>query len=192
VAVVVGGGNLVRGATLRPKGQARVWADHMGMLATAINGLSLRMALIDAGLNAVVMNAFPMQQIALPYCPEECQRRLDHGDVVVLTGGTGNPFFTTDTAAALRAVEIGADAMLKATNVDGVYSADPRTCPNAQRFESLTYMDVLQRQLRVMDLTAISLCMDHSLPVVVFDLNVDGNIERVVRGEPVGTLVQGA
>jgi len=192
IAVVVGGGNLIRGATLHPEGQARVWADHMGMLATVINGLGLRTALLDAGVDAVVMNAFPISTIVQPFSAEACRARLDAGCVVLLTGGTGNPFFTTDTAAALRAVEIGADALLKATQVDGVYAADPRAHPDAERFDTLTYMDMLQKQLRVMDMTAASLCMDNALPTVVFDLNVDGNIEKAVRGERVGTLVQGA
>ena len=192
VAIVIGGGNVFRGIAGAAKGMDRTQADHMGMLATVINSLALQDALERIGVQTRVQSAIKMDRICEPYVRRRAERHLDKGRVVIFGAGTGNPFFSTDTAAALRAAEIGADVILKATKVDGVYDSDPMLNPEAKRFERLTYIEVLQRGLRVMDSTAISLCMENDLPIVVFDFNVDGNVVRVVKGEPIGTRVEAA
>jgi uridylate kinase len=189
VAVVVGGGNIWRGKAHEAGGMDRSTADYMGMLATVINALALQDALERIGIPSRVQTAIQMQQIAEPYIRRRAIRHLEKGRVVIFGAGTGNPYFTTDTTAALRAVEIGADAILKATKVDGIYTADPKKDPSATRFTQLDYLEVLQRGLEVMDNTALTLCMDNGLPIVVFDMNVPGNIRRVVEGESIGTLV---
>ena len=167
----------------------RASADYMGMLATVINGLALQDALERSGVMTRVQSAIAMQQIAEPYIRRRAVRHLEKGRVVIFAAGTGNPFFTTDTAASLRAVEIGAQVILKATNVDGVYDADPKQHAGAQRFRELSYIEFINRHLKVMDSTAISLCMEHTLPIIVFDLNTRGNIKRAVCGEAIGTIV---
>jgi uridylate kinase len=168
----------------------RVSADHMGMLATVINGLALQDALERQGVFTRVLSAIEMREVAEPFIRRRALRHLEKGRVIIFAGGTGNPYFSTDTAAALRAMEIKAEIILKATKVDGIYDADPVRNPGAKRFERLSYIDVLQRGLRVMDTTAISLCMDHRLPIVVYDLKRKGNLRRIVRGEKVGTIVR--
>ena len=191
-AVVIGGGNLFRGAPAAAGGNvAQAQADTMGMLATIINGLALQDALERAGLPTSLMTSIAMQNVAEPFVRRQAMNYLEEGRVCIFSGGTGNPFFSTDTAAALRALEIGADAILKGTKVDGVYSADPKKVPSATRYDTLTYLEVLQQQLKVMDATAISMCMDHNLPVVVFDLFVSGNLAKVVAGANLGTVVHG-
>jgi uridylate kinase len=192
VAVVVGGGNIWRGKAHEAAGMDRATADYMGMLATVINALALQDALERLGIPSRVQTAIQMQQIAEPYIRRRAIRHLEKGRVVIFAAGTGNPYFTTDTTAALRAVEIGADAILKATKVDGIYTADPKLDPTATRFDRLDYLEVLQRGLQVMDSTALALCMDNGLPIVVFDMNVAGNIRRVVQGEHIGTMVASA
>jgi len=189
VAVVVGGGNIVRGMEASAQGVDRVTGDYMGMLATMINALALRDALERRGLQCRVQSAIAMHQVAEPFIPRRAVRHLEKGRVVVLGAGTGNPFFTTDTTAALRAAEIGADVLLKATKVDGIYTADPKKHPDAERLHHLNYLEVLNRGLTVMDNTALTLCMDNRTPIVVFDLLSEGSIERVVMGEDIGTLV---
>lgn len=189
VALVIGGGNIFRGVSGAAEGMDRSSADYMGMLATVINSLALQDALEKRGVSTRVQSAIEMRQIAEPYIRRRASRHLEKGRVVIFAAGTGNPFFTTDTAAALRAMEIRAEVMLKATKVDGVYTADPVKDASARRYRSLSYMDVLQKELKVMDATAVSLCMDNDLPLVVFDLTVSGNVMRVVTGEDVGTLV---
>ncbi len=189
IAVVVGGGNIFRGVSSAASGMDPASADYMGMLATVINGLALRDALEKAGVATRVQSAITMQQLAEPYIRLRAIRHLEKGRVVVLAAGTGNPFFTTDTTAALRAVEIGASVVLKATLVDGVYDSDPQSNPGAKLLSELTYMEVLSRGLRVMDSTAITMCKDHGLPIVVFNITVHGNIVKAVRGERIGTLV---
>jgi uridylate kinase len=189
VAIVIGGGNIFRGVAASAGGMDRATADYMGMLATIINALALQDALEKAGVQTRVLSAIEMRAVAEPYIRRRAIRHLEKGRVVIFAAGTGNPFFTTDTAGALRAVEIGADAIIKATKVDGVYSADPKRDPAARRLEKLTYIEVLNRGLGVMDTTAISLCMDNKLPIVVFDLMQAGNIKRIVLGEPVGSIV---
>jgi len=189
LAIVIGGGNIFRGLVGSAYGMDRAAADYMGMLATAINALALQDALERTGVMTRVLSAISMQQIAEPYIRRRAVRHLEKGRVVIFAAGTGNPFFTTDTAASLRAVEIGAKVILKATNVDGIYDADPKQSPDARKFRELSHMDVLSRHLKVMDSTAISLCMDHSLPIIVFDLHTPGNIKRAVCGEPIGTIV---
>jgi uridylate kinase len=191
VAVVVGGGNIWRGKAHEAGGMDRATADYMGMLATVINALALQDALERTGTPSRVQTAIQMQQVAEPYIRRRAMRHLEKGRVVIFGAGTGNPYFTTDTTAALRAVEIGADAILKATKVDGIYSADPKLDRSATRFTKLAYLEVLQMGLEVMDNTALTLCMDNELPIIVFDMNVPGNIRRVVYGEPIGTLVAG-
>ncbi len=190
VAVVIGGGNIFRGVQGATKGMDRASADYMGMLATCINSLALQDALEKVGGTTRVLSAIKMEQIAEPYIRRRAVRHLEKGRVIIFAAGTGNPYFTTDTAASLRAMEINADVILKATKVDGVYDADPKKNPEARRFRTLTYMDVLKRQLAVMDSTAISLCMDNKLPIVVFDMTHRGNIARAVLspGE-IGTVV---
>ena len=189
LAIVIGGGNIFRGVAGSARWMERASADYMGMLATIINGLALQDALERMGVMTRVMSAISMQQIAEPYIRRRATRHLEKGRVVIFAAGTGNPFFTTDTAASLRAVEIGAQVILKATNVDGVYDADPKTTSNAKRFEELGYIEFLNRHLKVMDATAITLCMENGLPIIVFDLNTRGNIKRVVSGESIGTIV---
>ena len=189
VAIVIGGGNIFRGVAASAAGMDRATADYMGMLATVINALALQDALEKVSLQTRVLSAIEMRAVAEPYIRRRAIRHLEKGRVVIFAAGTGNPFFTTDTAGALRAVEIGADAIMKATKVDGIYSADPKQDPNAQRLERVTYIEVLNRGLQVMDATAISLCMDNKLPIIVFDLTRSGNIKRIVLGEPVGSIV---
>jgi uridylate kinase len=192
VALVVGGGNIFRGIrTSRDFGIDRASADYMGMLATVINSLALQDVLERDGLTTRVLSAIEMRTIAEPYIRRRALRHLEKGRVVIFAAGTGNPYFTTDTAAALRAMEINADAILKATKVDGVYDRDPVADPKARKFARLTYIDVLQKNLKVMDATAISLCMDNDLPIVVFNLTRKGNILKVVLGEKIGTVVHG-
>jgi len=192
IALVIGGGNIMRGAIeAKREGVDRSTADHMGMLATVINALALQNALEHMGTFTRVMSAIEMHQVAESYIRRRAVRHLEKGRMVIFAAGTGNPYFTTDTAAALRAMEIGADVLVKATKVDGVFTADPVKDPKARRFSELTYLEVLKRRLAVMDTTAISLCMDNNLPIVVFNLNKPGNLLRLIRGERVGTLVQG-
>ena len=191
VGIVIGGGNIIRGGNMSENGIVdRVTADYMGMLATVINALAFQSALEHAGVDTRVQTAIKMEQLAEPYIKRRAIRHLEKGRVVIFAGGTGNPYFTTDTAAALRAIEIEADVVMKGTKVDGVYDGDPMRDPKAQRFDTLTYIDVLNRRLGVMDATAISLCMENKLPVVVFKLTGDNNLVRAVRGEPVGTVVK--
>ena len=189
VAIVIGGGNIFRGIAASAAGMDRATADYMGMLATIINSMALQDALEKAGLQTRVLSAIEMRAVAEPYIRRRAIRHLEKGRVVIFAAGTGNPFFTTDTAGALRAVEIGADAIVKATKVDGIYSADPKKDPTARRIDKVTYIEVLNQGLGVMDTTAISLCMDNKLPIVVFDLTRAGNIKRLVLGEPVGSIV---
>jgi uridylate kinase len=189
VAVVVGGGNMFRGAALEKAGMDRPRADYMGMLATVINCLALQDALENRGMETRVQTAIQMGQIAEPYIPRKAIRHLEKGRVVIFGAGMGAPYFSTDTTAAQRALEIGAEAVLKGTQVDGVYDADPKTTPEAIRYDSVDYSEVLSKGLKVMDATAISLCMDNDLPIVVFDLMTPGNIGRAVRGEKIGTIV---
>lgn len=190
IAVVVGGGNIYRGATGTTKGINRTTADYMGMLATMINGLALQDALEKAGVFTRVLAAIEMQELAEPYIRRRAMRHLEKGRVVIFTGGTGNPYFTTDTTAALRAAEIEADVVLKATKVDGVYSKDPVKHKSAKKFKKIKYIDVLKKDLKVMDATAISLCMDNELPLVVFNLTKPGNIKKVILGEEIGTVIR--
>ncbi len=189
IAVVVGGGNIWRGKVHEEAGMDRATADYMGMLATVINALALQDSLERMGVASRVQTAIAMHQIAEPYIRRRAIRHLEKGRVVIFAAGTGNPYFTTDTTAALRAVEVGAQAILKATKVDGIYTADPKKDPTATRFVQLEYMDVLQRGLEVMDSTAMALCMDNRLPIIVFDMGGAGNIRRVVWGENIGTFV---
>lgn len=191
LALVIGGGNIFRGLAASSKGMDRASADYMGMLATMINSLAMQDALEKVGVDTRVQSAIEMQAVAEPYIRRRAMRHLEKGRVVIFGAGTGNPYFTTDTAASLRAMEIGAEAILKGTKVDGVYSADPKKDPNAVRFTSLTYQEVLVRGLQVMDATATSLCMDNKLPIVVFDITTPGNVKRVVMGEEIGTIVKG-
>ena len=189
VGVVIGGGNIFRGMMAEAGGMDRVNADIMGMLATVINALAMQDVLERRGLFTRVMSAIKMEQVAEPYIRRRAVRHLEKGRVVIMAAGTGNPYFTTDTAAALRAVEIGAQAIVKGTKVDGVFSSDPMKDPDAKLFNRLTYMEVLNKGLKVMDSTAVSLAMENDLPVLVFNLNIPGNLRRVVTGEPIGTLV---
>jgi len=189
LAIVVGGGNFFRGVAEQAKLMDRVSADHMGMLATVINALALQDALEKQNVFTRVMSAIEMNQVAEPFIRRRAIRHLEKGRVVVFAGGTGNPYFSTDTAASLRAMEIKADAILKATKVDGIYTDDPVLVKDATRFEHISYMEVLQRGLRVMDATAIAMCSENNLPIVIFNLNERGNIRRVVLGERVGSLV---
>jgi uridylate kinase len=189
VAIVVGGGNIFRGTTGKALGMDRSTGDYMGMLATVINALALQDALEKLDIPSRVMTALQMQAVAEPYVRRRAIRHLEKRRVVILSGGTGNPFFTTDTAASLRAIEIGADILMKATKVDGVYDMDPVEYPEAKKIDTIAYLDVIQRQLRVMDLTAISLCMDNVLPISVFDLFAENSIRKIVCGERIGTLI---
>ena len=190
IGIVLGGGNIFRGIAGSAKGMDRVSADHMGMLATVINALSLQDALEKRGLFTRVLSAIRMDQVAEPWIRRRAVRHLEKGRIVVMAAGTGNPFFTTDTAAVLRAVEIGADVVLKGTKVDGVYSGDPKKDASATFFPRIGYMDILNKDLKVMDATAISLCRDNRLPLIVFNVGVRGNLVRIVNGEAVGTVVK--
>ena len=189
VAIVVGGGNIWRGVTGAKRGIDRATADYMGMLATVINSLALQDALEASGVDTRVMTAIEMREVAEPYIKRRAIRHLEKGRVVIFGAGTGNPYFSTDTTAALRAAEMGVDVILMAKKVDGVYDDDPKTNPNAHRFESLKYIDVLNQGLKVMDSTAISLCMDNNIPLIVFDMMTPGNMKRAAMGEKIGTYV---
>ncbi|MEW5981598.1 MAG: UMP kinase [Acidobacteriota bacterium] len=189
IAIVIGGGNIFRGIAASAKGMDRAQADYMGMLATVINALALQDALEEAGVVTRVLTAIEMRSVAEPFIRRRALRHLEKGRVVLLAAGTGNPYFTTDTAAALRAMEMKADVILKATKVDGIYTADPVLHADATKFEKITYISVLERGLKVMDATAVSLCMDNKLPIVVFNLKTPGNMKRAVLGEPIGTTV---
>jgi len=188
-SVVIGGGNIFRGVAPSARGMDRVAADHMGMLATVINAVALQDALEKLGTRTRVMSAIEMREVAEPFIRRRAIRHLEKGRLIIFAAGTGNPYFSTDTAAALRAMEIKADIILKGTKVDGIYSADPEKDPNAKFFEHITYMEVLEKSLKVMDTTAISLCLDNDLPIIVFDVRSSGNMRRVVIGEKVGTRV---
>jgi uridylate kinase len=189
VAIMVGGGNIFRGTRQKSLSIDRATADYMGMLATVINGLALQDALEKQGAHTRVLSAIDMRQVAEPFIRRRATRHLEKGRIVIFAAGTGNPYFSTDTAAALRAMEIKADVIIKATRVDGIYDADPEKVQGARRFEHISYLDVLQRGLAVMDSTAISLCMENRMPIIVFDLTQVGNLKRVVLGEKVGSLV---
>jgi uridylate kinase len=191
IAIVVGGGNIFRGMAASAKGMDRAQADYIGMLATIMNALAIQDVLEKHGVFTRVMSAIEMQSVAEPYIRRRAIRHLEKGRAVIFAAGTGNPYFTTDTTAALRALEIGADCIMKATKVDGVYDSDPMTNPDAVKFDELPYMEVLSRGLKVMDNTAISLCMDNDLPIIVFNITTDGNIVRALQGERVGTIVRG-
>ncbi len=191
VGIVVGGGNIFRGLAASARGMDRATGDYIGMLATVMNGLALQDALEKVGVPTRVMTAIAMHEVAEPYIRRRAVRHLEKGRVVIFVAGTGNPYFTTDSAAALRAVEIDAEVLLKATKVDGVYDSDPLTNPAARRYAELRYADLLRDQLKVMDAAAVSLCMENDLPIVVFDLNEPDNIVRVTLGDPVGTLISG-
>lgn len=191
LALVIGGGNIFRGLAASSKGMDRASADYMGMLATMINSLAMQDALEKVGVATRVQSAIDMQEVAEPYIRRRAMRHLEKGRVVIFGAGTGNPYFTTDTAASLRAMEINAQVILKGTKVDGVYSADPKKDPDAVKLPKLTYIDVLKRGLQVMDATATSLCMDNNLPIIIFDLTTAGNIKKVISGEEIGTIVQG-
>ena len=191
LAIVIGGGNIFRGVESSVRGIERASADYMGMLATVINALALQNALEKIGIQTRVQSAIEMQELAEPYIRRRAIRHLEKGRIVIFAAGTGNPYFTTDTAAALRAMEIGAEVILKATKVDGIYSSDPMKDPKAKRYRSISYIDVLKRGLAVMDSTAISLCMDNSLPIIVFNMRSKGNIRKIIEGKRIGTLVRG-
>jgi uridylate kinase len=190
VGVVVGGGNIFRGVSDAAMGMDRVSADHMGMLATIINGLALQDALERAGVQTRTLSAIEMREVAEPFIRRRAIRHMEKKRVVIFAGGTGNPYFSTDTAAALRAMEIKAEVVFKGTRVDGIYDADPMKFPNAKKFELLTYLDVLKKDLKVMDATAISLCKDNNLPIIVYNLRAKGTLRRIVQGEKVGTMVK--
>lgn len=189
LAIVVGGGNIFRGLAGAASGMDRAQADYIGMLATIMNALALQEGLERAGVFTRVQSAISMQEVAEPYIRRKAVRHLEKGRVVIFAGGTGNPYFTTDTTAALRACEIDAEAILKATQVEGIYDSDPRTNPDATKFDEISYMEVLSRELHVMDSTATTLCMDNNIPIIVFNLHKPGNIDRVLKGEHVGTTV---
>jgi uridylate kinase len=191
VAIVIGGGNIFRGVQEDNSAIDRVQGDYMGMLATMINSMALQSALEGVGLNTRLLSAIKMEQIAEPFIRRRAVRHLEKGRVVIFGAGTGNPYFTTDTAASLRAVEIDADVILKGTRVDGIYTADPEKDENAERFSTITFKEVLERGLSVMDMTAFTLCHENKLPIIVFDMNKPGNLKNVVKGEEIGTLVAG-
>ena len=191
VAIVIGGGNIFRGMVASSKGMDRASADYMGMLATVMNAIALQDSLEKIDVHTRVQTAIEMREVAEPYIRRRAIRHLEKGRVVIFAGGTGNPYFTTDTTASLRAMEIGAEVILKATKVDGIYDVDPLLNKRAKKFDELTYLDVLKKQLKVMDATAISLCMDHQIPIIVFSLKEKGNVKRVILGEKVGTKVRG-
>lgn len=190
IGVVIGGGNLIRGAQVRDDGISRVTADNMGMLGTVINSLALQSVLENKGCQTRVMSAVDMPKFAEPYIRRRALRHLDKGRVVIMAAGTGNPYFSTDTAAALRAVEIGAEVLMKGTKVDGVYSSDPKKDKAAKKYQTLSFSQVLADKLAVMDLTAVSLCMENHLPIIVFDLNNSGTLKRIIQGEQLGTIVK--
>ena len=190
IGIVIGGGNIFRGLSGAAQGTDRVRGDQMGMLATVINSLALCSALEALGRKAEVFTAISMSPIGRPYRSFDAKALLDEGGVAIISCGTGNPFFTTDTGAALRAIEVGADVMLKGTRVDGIYTADPEKDPNARKFNRITYAEVLDRNLRVMDLTATALCKENNMPIYVFDMDTEGNLARVLKGEEIGTLVE--
>ncbi|MBI4665644.1 MAG: UMP kinase [Nitrospinae bacterium] len=192
IAVVVGGGNIFRGSVASEAGMDRVTADYMGMLATMINGLALQNALEQIDCQTRMLTSIDIHQLAEPYVRRRAVRHLEKGRVVIFAGGTGNPYFTTDTTASLRAMEIQADVILKATKVDGVYDADPMKVSGARRYTELKFIDVLKNNLKIMDAAAISLCMDNQVPIIVFNMTVPGNITRVLKGESIGTIVRGA
>jgi uridylate kinase len=189
-AIVIGGGNIFRGVAASAVGMDRAQADYMGMLGTVINALALQDALEAENVSTRVLTAIEMRSVAEPFIRRRALRHIEKGRVVVFAAGTGNPYFTTDTAAALRAMEMKAEVILKATKVDGIYSADPVTNPDATKFDTITYLEVLDRRLKVMDATAISLCMDNKLPIIVFNLRTPGNMKRAIMGEPIGTTVR--
>ena len=189
VAIVIGGGNIFRGVQAEEGGMERTQGDYMGMLATVINSMALQSALESAGMDTRLQSAIELKQIAEPFIRRRAVRHLEKGRVVIFGGGTGNPFFTTDSAASLRAIEIDADVILKGTRVDGIYSADPEKDANAVKYDTITFDEVYSKGLKVMDLTAITLCNDNKLPIVVFDMNKSGNLKRLISGEDVGTLV---
>lgn len=189
VAIVIGGGNIFRGVAGASNGIDRVQADYMGMLATIINGLALQSALEDTGIKTRLLTAIKMEQVAEPFIKRRAVRHLEKGRVVIFGGGTGNPYFTTDTAAVLRAIEINANAILKGTRVDGIYTSDPEKFKDAIKFESITYKDVMSKGLKVMDMTAFTLSQENDLPIVIFDMNTKGNLEKLVSGEKIGTKV---
>lgn len=191
VAIVIGGGNIFRGVEASVKGIERASADYMGMLATVINALALQNSLEKHGIPTRVQSAIEMKELAEPYIRRKAMRHLEKGRTVIFAAGTGNPYFTTDTAASLRAMEIGADVILKATKVDGIYSSDPMKDPAAKKYNTVTYIDVLKKGLSIMDSTAVSLCMDNNLPIVVFNLRGKGNIRKIIEGKRIGTLVRG-
>lgn len=190
VAVVIGGGNIFRGLQAGNLGIDRVQGDYMGMLATVINGMALQGVLEKRGINTRLMSAVAIEQVCEPYIKRRAVRHLEKGRVIIMAAGTGNPFFTTDTAAALRAVEIGADALLKGTSVDGIYTADPKKDPTATKYENISYQEVIVKELKVMDQTAFTLCKENSLPIIVFSIKEKGNILKILSGEKIGTLVQ--
>ena len=190
VALVIGGGNIYRGMAGSTHGVDRVTGDYMGMLATVINSLAMQDALERLDVHTRVLSAIEIRQVAEPYIRRRAMRHLEKGRVVIIAAGTGNPYFTTDSAAALRAMEVKAEVILKGTQVDGIYSADPKKNPKATKFDSISYLEVLEKGLKVMDATAISLCMDNHLPIIVFDLGVRGNIMRAVMGEKIGSIVK--
>ena len=191
IAIVVGGGNIFRGLSAAARGMDRATGDYMGMLATVMNGLAIQDALEQSGTPTRVLSAIAMPEICEPYIRRRAVRHLEKGRVVVMVAGTGNPYFTTDTAATLRAVEVGAEVILKATRVDGVYEADPETEPGAKRYARISYGDLLANRLGALDATAVSMAMDNEMPIIVFDMTQAGNIVRAVRGEPIGTLIAG-
>ena len=190
IGIVIGGGNIFRGVLGSAGGMDRVSADHMGMLATVINALALQDALEKAGIPTRVQSAIEMRQVAEPYIRRRAMRHMEKGRIIIFAAGTGNPYFTTDTAATLRASEINADVVIKATKVDGIYTSDPKLDASAKRFERISYLDVLTKGLKVMDSTAISMCMDNSIPIIVFNLYDKGKLLKVVKGESIGTLVK--
>jgi uridylate kinase len=189
LAIVIGGGNIFRGVAGASNGMDRVQGDHMGMLATCINGLALQSALEDEGIHTRLQTALEIKEVAEPYIKRKANRHLEKGRVVIFGAGTGNPYFTTDTAAVLRAIEINADAILKGTRVDGIYTADPEKDQNAVKFDTITYKDVLNKGLKVMDMTAFTLSEENKLPIIVFDMNTKGNLLKLISGEPIGTIV---
>jgi uridylate kinase len=191
VAVVIGGGNIYRGLDAEASGIDRVQGDYMGMLATVINGMALLGTLEKQGVHARLLSAIPMDKIAEPYIRRRAQRHMEKGRVIILVAGTGNPFFTTDTAAALRATEIEADIVLKGTRVDGIYTADPEKDPTATKYDSLTFDEVISKRLNVMDMTAFTLCKENNMPIIVFDINKTDNLLKLVNGEKIGTIVEG-
>lgn len=190
IAIVIGGGNIYRGLSAEKAGMDRVQADYMGMLATVINSMALQDALEKAGMKTRLLTAIKMEQICEPFIRRRAVRHLEKGRIVIFGAGTGNPYFTTDTAASLRAIEINADVVLKGTRVDGIYTADPEKDPNATKFDQITFQDVYNRGLNVMDMTAFTLCQENKLPIIVFDMNKTGNLARLAKGETIGTLVK--